>query len=52
MPLVMQRDGPYAIPQLVCDHCGEVIMAAHEGNLPVVRCLAGGGGDYTHVLHA
>jgi hypothetical protein len=32
MPLVIQHDGPYAIPQLVCDFCGEVITDAQDGN--------------------
>ena len=31
MPLVMQRDGPYAVPRLLCDHCGTVIRTATDG---------------------
>ena len=32
MPLVIHHDGPYAIPQLVCDYCGKVITHAQDGN--------------------
>jgi hypothetical protein len=32
MPLVMQYNGPYATPQVLCDYCGEVIPDAQEGN--------------------
>ena len=32
MPLVMQRDGPSAVPRLLCDHCCAVIRTAADGN--------------------
>src|SRR5262249_54079479 len=32
MPLVIQYTGPSAAPQIVCDHCGERITNAMEGN--------------------
>jgi hypothetical protein len=32
MALVIQYHGPYATPQVTCDHCGELITDATEGN--------------------
>jgi hypothetical protein len=32
MPLVIRTQGPYAVPQVVCDHCQTVIARAAEGN--------------------
>jgi hypothetical protein len=32
MPLVIQFNGPYAAPKLVCDHCGQEITTAKDGN--------------------
>jgi hypothetical protein len=37
MPLVMQYNGPYAVPQVLCDYCGEVIPDAQEGGIHVRR---------------
>ena len=32
MPLVIQFNGPYAAPTIVCDYCGKEITAAADGN--------------------
>ena len=32
MPLVIQFTGPYAAPKILCDHCGEEITEAKDGN--------------------
>lgn len=32
MPLAIRLRGPHACPVIVCDHCGEVIEHASEGN--------------------
>ena len=32
MPLVIHYNGPYAAPQIVCDHCGKMITDATDGN--------------------
>jgi hypothetical protein len=32
MPLEIRMDGPYAIPTVLCDHCGEAITDAQDGN--------------------
>ena len=32
MPLVIECNGPYALPKVACDHCGELITHASNGN--------------------
>jgi hypothetical protein len=32
MPLVIQVNGPYAAPKILCDYCGKEIADAKEGN--------------------
>ncbi len=32
MPLVIQYNGAYAAPKIVCDQCGELITDAKDGN--------------------
>jgi hypothetical protein len=32
MPLVIQFNGPAAAPKIFCDHCGQEILEAKDGN--------------------
>lgn len=32
MPIMIQFRGPHAVPQIMCDYCGDLIENAEDGN--------------------
>ena len=52
MPLVIQVNGPYAAPQVACDHCGELITDAKDGNYQWRSLLLEDGTCMPMVFHA
>jgi hypothetical protein len=45
MPLVIQFHGYYAAPRVVCDHCGERIREAKDGNYQWSQAEGGADGQ-------
>ena len=49
MPLVIQFNGPYAAPKILCDHCGEAIREAKDGNYQWTHAAGCEEGQTAHV---